>query len=341
MLNRFAEFLDRQGRILLTTHENPDGDGMGAMLGLAHYLRARGKEVRIVVSPAVPAFLEFMDPLGWVEAFDPEGAHGDLAAWPDAWILVDASEPTRLGPMHPLFQATKACKACLDHHLKEAPQGFDQEFTDPSASASAELVYDLAAGRMALPLAMAEALYTGVVDDTGNFRFSNATPKVHRLAADLIEQGVAPARIYQNLYHQGRPEKLRIFGRAFDGMVLQGEGRYARLSLTQADFAACGADHDDLEGLVNRPLELRGVEVACLLHELADGRIKGSLRSREGADVNAVCKRFGGGGHRLASGAKLDGPMSRAQTEMDAAVLTQLSLDFPVRRSPLPVPVPG
>lgn len=232
-----------------------------------------------------------------------------------------------------MFQATTASRVCLDHHLKEAPQGFDQEFTDPSASASAELVYDLAAGRMPrpLPMAMAEALYAGVVDDTGNFRFSNATPKVHRLAADLIEQGVAPARIYQQLYHQGRPEKLRIFGRAFDGMALQGDGRYARLSLVRADFAACGADHDDLEGLVNRPLELRGVEVACLLHELPDGRIKASLRSRERVDVNAVCKRFGGGGHRLASGAKLDGPMARAQTEMDAAVLTQLSVDCPVR----------
>jgi phosphoesterase RecJ-like protein len=342
MLNRFKEFLDRQERILLTTHENPDGDGVGAMLGLAHYLRARGKTVRIVVSPALPGFLAFLDGAGWVEAFAPQGAHRDLAAWPDAWVLVDASEPQRLGALHPLFLATRARRVCLDHHLKEAPQGFDQEFTDPTASASAELVYDLAAGNMPLPLpqAMAEALYAGVVDDTGNFRFSNATPKVHRLAADLIQQGVAPARIYQNLYHQGRPEKLRIFGRAFDGMVLQGEGRYARLSLGQADFAACGADHDDLEGLVNRPLELRGVEVACLLHELADGRIKASLRSRERADVNAVCKRFGGGGHRLASGAKLDGPMLRAQNEMDAAVLAQLTVDFP-RCSPLdPLPSP-
>jgi len=296
--------------------------------------------VRIVVSPALPAFLAFMDPGGWVEAFEPQGAHRDLAGWPDAWVLVDASEPQRLGPMHPLFQATGARKACLDHHLKEAPQGFDEEFTDPAASASAELVYDLAAGRMPRPLppAMAEALYAGVVDDTGNFRFSNATPKVHRLAAELIEQGVAPARTYQNLYHQGRPEKLRITGRAFDGMALLAQGRYARLSLTRADFTACGADHDDLEGLVNRPLELRGVEVACLLHELADGRIKASLRSRERVDVNTVCKRFGGGGHRLASGAKLDGPMARAQNEMDAAVLTQLSADVPDRGA---APNPG
>lgn len=331
MLSRFAEFLDRQGRVLLTTHENPDGDGTGAMLGLAHYLRAAGKEVRIVVAPALPSFLAFMDPDGWVEAFDPQGAHRDLATWPDAWLLVDASEPQRLGPLLPLFQATPARRACLDHHLKDAPQGFHEEFTDPTASASAELVYDLATARLAKPLPppMAAALYAGVVDDTGNFRFSNSTPKVHRLAADLIEQGVAPARVYQDLYHQGRPEKLKIFGRACAGMALLGDGRYARMTVAQADYAATGAGHDDLEGLVNRPLELRGVEVVALLHELPDGRIKASLRSRERVDVNAVCRRFGGGGHRLASGAKLDGPMARAQEALDAAALAQLETDCP------------
>jgi phosphoesterase RecJ-like protein len=331
MLSRFADFLDHQGRILLTTHENPDGDGTGAMLGLAHYLQARGKQVRIVVTPGIPAFLAFMDPQGWVEAFDPQGAHRDLAGWPDAWVLVDASEPRRMGALMPLFEASKAAKVCLDHHLKDAPQGFDAEFTDPSASASAELVFDLAVLGMPrpLPAPMAEALYAGLVDDTGNFRFSNATAKAHRMAADLIEQGVAPARVYQALYHQGRPEKLLISGRAFSGMALLDGGRYARLSVTREDYAACGAGHDDLEGLVNRPLELRGVEVACLLHELEDGRIKASLRSRERADVNAVCRRFGGGGHRLASGAKLDGPMAKAQNDMDAAVLAQLRDDFP------------
>jgi phosphoesterase RecJ-like protein len=331
MLNRLAQFLDRHQRILLTTHENPDGDGTGSMLGLAHYLRSLGREVRIVVVPALPYFLGFMDAGGWVEAFDPQGAHRDLADWPDAWLVVDASEPQRLGPLLPWFQATRARKACLDHHLKEAPQGFDEEFTDPGASASAELVYDLAVRRLPRPLPrpMADVLYAGVVDDTGNFRFSNATAKVHRLAADLIESGVAPARIYQELYHQGRPEKLRIFGRAFDHMALLDGGRYARMTVTRADYVQCGAGHDDLEGLVNRPLELRGVEVAALLHELDDGRIKASLRSRERVDVNAVCRRFGGGGHRLASGAKLDGPVVRAQTEMDEAVLARIAVDCP------------
>lgn len=330
MLDDLATYLKGTRRVLLTTHENPDGDGTGSMVGLAHLLRALGKESRIVITPELPPFLRFLDPEGWIEPFDPGGRHADLAAWPDTWLMVDASEVHRLGKMQAAFEASKAKKVCLDHHMKEAPRGFDREFMDSTASASAELVCDLATRCIPrpFPLPMAQALYAGLVDDTGNFRFSNSTPKAHRLAAELLEMGVEPARTFQELYHQGRPERLRVFGRAFGSMVLQGDGRYARLSLTRSDMAACGAVHDDLEGLVNEPLKLRGVEVSALMYELEDGRIKASLRSRESVDVNAVCRTFGGGGHRLASGAKLDGPLPLAQSRLDGVVLPQIAHDL-------------
>jgi phosphoesterase RecJ-like protein len=171
---------------------------------------------------------------------------------------------------------------------------------------------------------MLTALYAGLVDDTGNFRFSNTTPKVHRIAAALIEDGADPSRIYQDLYHQNRPARLRLFGKAYASLAILGDGRYGRVSLSQTDLKTCGASHDDMEGLVNEALKLRGVEVSALLYELPDGRIKASLRSRGQVDVNIVCRQFGGGGHRLASGAKLDGPLEQGQTRVDAAVLAQL-----------------
>jgi phosphoesterase RecJ-like protein len=330
MLDRLAAFLDAHGRILITSHENPDGDGLGAAVGLFHYLRARGKQVRIVVHPHVTADLAWLAEEGVFEPYDPDGRHRDLADWPDAWLLVDASEPHRLGPLHEAFQRSGARKACLDHHLKDTPQGFDEEFTDPGASASAELVFDLAAAHLPRPwpAAMQEALYAGVVADTGNFQFSNSTAKVHRLAADLIDQGVQPARVYQRLYWQERPEKLRLFGRAFETLQMREGGRYARLTVTLADLAACGASHDDLDRLVNKPLELKGVDVSVLLYEARDGKIKLGLRSRERVDVNAVARTFGGGGHRLASGAKLPGPIGAAAELVDAAVGNQLRSDL-------------
>lgn len=326
MLDRFYACLEPHRRILLTTHENPDADGIGAMLALAQYLHTLGKETRIVLTPALPVFLAFLDPERRLETFQPSQAPTELASWPDAWVLVDASEPRRLGEMQGAFTASKAAKICLDHHLEAERQGFDMRFTDPNASASAELVFDFVKTRMARPLppGMVTALYAGLADDTGNFRFSNATPKAHRIAASLIEDGADPAGIYQQLYHQNRPEKLRLFGKAYESLCLLGNGRYGRLSLRQGDLMSCGAVHDDMEGLVNEPLRLRGVEVAALLYEMDDGRIKASLRSRGEIDVNAVCRMFGGGGHRLASGAKLDGPLEQVQTRVDAAVLAQL-----------------
>ena len=330
MLNRFAAFIDAHQRFLLTTHENPDGDGIGASIGLAAYLRSLGKEARMVVTPAIPENLRWLDEAGLAEAYEPEGRHKDLAAWPDVWLVTDASEPHRLGPLHAAFESTKATRACLDHHLKDAPKGFDEEFTDATASASAELVHDLVAPRMAKPwpAPMVRALYAGIVADTGNFRFSNATPKLHRAAAELIELGAEPARTFQGLYHTDTPQKVKLWGRAMENLRLAEKDRVAFVTVSLADLAACGANHEDLDELVQQPMRLKGVEVSVLLYEAADGRIKLSLRSRERVDVNAVCRRFGGGGHRLASGAKLPGPMDVAQAEVESALTQQLAQDL-------------
>lgn len=330
MLDRFAAFLDRHAKVLLTTHENPDGDGVGAAIALAAHLKGQGKDARIVVTPSLPENLRFLDPEGWIEAFQPDGTHRDLAAWPDAWLLIDASEPHRMGPLYAAFEVTKADRACLDHHLKDAPKGFDAEFTDPTASASTELVYDLVRPRIGgdLPTLMAQALYAGMVSDTGNFRHSNSTPKIHHAAADLIAQGVHPARTFNALYQTATPAKLKLFGRAMGGLQLRDGGRFAYVSVTQADLAACGATPEDLDELVEEPRKLKGVEVAALFSETADGRAKVSLRSRERVDVNAVCRQFDGGGHRLASGAKVAQPLKTFISQVEAAVLAQMKQDI-------------
>lgn len=330
MLDRFADFLENHARLLLTTHENPDGDGVGAAVALAAHLKGRGKEARIVVAPTLPENLRFLDPEGWIEAYEPVGAHRDLAAWPDAWLLIDASEPHRMGALFAAFEGTSAERACLDHHLKDAPHGFDDEFTDSTASASTELVYDLVRPRLGgdLPPVMAQALYAGMVSDTGNFRHSNTTPKIHQAAADLIAQGVHPARIYNALYQTATPAKLKLFGRAMGGLQMRDGGRFAYVAVTTADLAACGATHEDLDELVEEPRKLKGVEVAALFSEAADGRAKVSLRSREKVDVNAVCRLFGGGGHRLASGAKAAMPLPAFIAQVEVAVLAQMERDM-------------
>jgi phosphoesterase RecJ-like protein len=148
------------------------------------------------------------------------------------------------------------------------------------------------------------------------------------MAAQLIDQGVDPARVYSALYNVFTPAKLRLFGHALERLELTPDGRFGMLAVGHADLEACGATHDDLDELVQEPMKLAGIEVGALLYETADGRIKASLRSRERVDVNAVCRRFKGGGHRLASGCKLDGTLEQARASIREAVLAQMVTDL-------------
>lgn len=329
MLEQLHALLDAPQRIVLSTHEHPDADAVGSLVAMTHHLKAMGKDVRAIITPNLPDFLSFIDADGHLGIHDPK-ADADLAKWAELWMLLDASDPKRLGALYKAYQASQAVKICLDHHIQEGGKVFDHEFIDSTASSTAERVYEFIrfSTSRPLPSVIARAIYAGLADDTGNFRFSNATPKAHRIAAELIEDGIDPSDIYQSLYHQGRPQRLQLFGHAFSKLALMGEGRYARMQVFERDFQALGADKDDMEGLVNKPLELKGVEVACLLYETHDGMIKASLRSRSRVDVNAVCRKLGGGGHRLASGVKLQGSMAEAQALLDEAVLTQIASDL-------------
>ncbi|HJW71920.1 MAG TPA: DHHA1 domain-containing protein, partial [Geothrix sp.] len=164
--------------------------------------------------------------------------------------------------------------------------------------------------------------------DTGNFRHSNSTPAIHLAAADLIAQGIHPARTYTALYQTATPAKLKLFGRAMGGLQLLNGGRFAYVSVTRTDLEACGATHEDLDELVEEPRKLLGVEVAALFSETADGRAKVSLRSRERVDVNAVCRKFGGGGHRLASGARAEMDLATFMEQVELAVMDQMAKDL-------------
>jgi len=328
----FFEKLKSFNRILISTHEQPDADGIGATLGIAWHLRRLGKETRIIVTPRLPGFLKFLDTEKWVESFDPN-SHSEIAGWPDCWVLADASELSRIGPMKECFLAAKGSKGCIDHHiLGGGTEAFDFLYSNPEASSACELVLEAIAFSTGLltdmPLPMAQALYAGLVDDTGNFRFYNTSPTVFKMAASLLENGVKPDAVYRGLYNQGTLAKMRLFGIAFKQMQLYCDERLAITSISLADMKSVDAEHDDLEGLVNRPMELRTVEVSALVYEKPDGRVKLSTRSKSRVDVNAVCRHFGGGGHRLASGATLPGPISSVLEEFVPVMTARIEQDI-------------
>jgi phosphoesterase RecJ-like protein len=320
----FFEKLKPFKRILLTPHEQPDADGIGSILGLAWHLRSLGNEVRLIVAPRVPSFLRFLDTEGWIECFGPD-LHKDIGAWPDCWVAADASEPIRLGPLKDIFSASAAAKFCIDHHIcSGSMDAFDHFFRDHAASSTCELVMEALGPNTDMPFSMAQALYAGMLDDTGGFRFPCTTPKVLRMAAALVEIGVKPDHVNREIYNQASPSKMRISGIAFERMQLHCDERIAVMTASLADMSSVGATHEDLEGLVNKPMELRTVEVSALAYEKPDGRVKVSMRSKSLIDVNAICRQFGGGGHRLASGLTLPGPIEAALDAVVPAIKAQI-----------------
>jgi phosphoesterase RecJ-like protein len=306
--DKFMKKLGQHSRVLVTPHESPDADAIGSALGLAWHIKGLGKECRIVISPKLPDYLGFLDVGGWIEAFCPK-RHADIALWPDCWAVLDANELNRLGPLKTSFLESRAARACIDHHLNGDMELFDFFISKPEASSTCELLMDALGLDSSICAEMASALYAGLVDDTGNFKFSCTTPHVHRIAAVLLEKGARADEINRGLYCQASTEKMRIFGSAYNQVKMYADGRLAVMSVSLADLKSTGATHDDLEGLVSRPLELKTVEVAILAYEKSDGTTKLSMRSKSKIDINAICRQFGGGGHRLASGASFKEPL--------------------------------
>ena len=319
----FIEKLAKHSRFLLTPHESPDADAIGSSLGLAWHLHSLGKEFRIIVSPKLPNFLKFLDTEGWIEAYSPD-AHSGIASWPDCWIMLDANELGRLGPLKKAFMESGAAKACIDHHLFGNMESFDFFVSKPDASSTCELIAEALAPKDPMRKEMASAIYAGIVDDTGSFKFPCTTPQVHRLAAALLEMGARPDEISHGLYNQASEAKMRIFGSAYNQLKLYADGQLALMTVSLADLESAGAAHEDLEGLVSRPLELKTVEVTILAYEKPNGTVKVSMRSKSRVDINAVCRKFGGGGHRLASGASFEEPLEEAVAKVVPAAVEAL-----------------
>jgi phosphoesterase RecJ-like protein len=324
--DEFIEKLKSYGRILLATHENPDADAIGSMLGLAWYLHGLGKDFKVIVSPRLPDFLRFLDTEGWVEVFDP-ARHSDINAWLDCWVVVDANDPNRLGLLKASFEASKAAKLCIDHHLQRNMDAFDFIHSNPEASSTCELVLEVLGPSSITNVGMAQALYAGIVDDTGGFKFQCTTPQVLRLAALLLEKGVKTDVVNRELYNQATPAKMRIFGMAYNHLSMYSDEHLAVLTLSLDDMKSAGATHDDLEGLVSKPLELRSVEVSILVYEKPDGAIRVSMRSKTRVDVNAIARLFGGGGHRFAAGATFSESIESVLKKIVPAIMASLGQD--------------
>jgi phosphoesterase RecJ-like protein len=307
-------------RIVLTTHVNADGDGVGSEVAMCAWLRACGAEAWIVNPTPFPASFEFLlpDPT-WVVPVTEEKAKR-LCGSADLAVVLDTGEIPRVGRVRPLISDLET--VVVDHHPPGDQPIAGVSFRDPSACATGEMVYDvIRAARGPWPRAALEGIYVAILTDTGSFRFSNSTPACHRVAADLIEKGVDPEEIHRRVYGAFPLRRFQLLQVCLDTLQVDPDGSVAWMMVPRDAFERLKAAPDDLEGLVDYPRMVEGVEVGLLFRQTPQGDTKISFRSNGPVDVNRVARAFGGGGHVRASGAMVTGPPHKVVPKVLAATL--------------------
>lgn len=285
---------------LLLSHQNPDGDAIGSSLALAAGLAAAGKSCQLVNVDGVPANLRWL-PLAEQFRLCPEvGAERDVV------VLLDCGSASRTGLDPTLFDRARKV-VNIDHHPGNPDFGH-VNLVDPAACATAELVWEvLEAAAVPLGYEAAVAVYTAVLTDTGSFRFSNATAEAFDLASRMVAKGVEPSFVARMVYDQQPVGRLRLLSRVLDTLELSPSDRAACLTVTHAMFHETNTGAEDVEGFVNHPRSVSGVEVGLLLREEGPDRHRVALRSKGTVDVSLIAREFGGGGHRNAAGATISG----------------------------------
>jgi phosphoesterase RecJ-like protein len=316
LAKRIAERLRGSASIAVSTHVNGDGDGWGSACALAHHF-GDGCDVRLLAATPFPERYSFMLPEG-VEPLEPDAAGFEALSSAAIQVVVDASEPSRLGGFAAHFERERT--VVIDHHAIAAGEiEASLSLIDPSAAATAELLFDvlLQTGDPVGPLT-ARALYVGLVTDTGSFRYSNSTPQAHRTAAALIEAGADPEALYRPLFASLRPAELSTLQAALEGM--QHDEEYGiTWAVLDLDVSRRLGPLEEYEGVLEHLRNLSGTNVAILIRELEDGAVKVSLRSVGAADVATVARSFGGGGHERAAGAVLSENVGEATALVLAA----------------------
>jgi len=294
------ERVESTDRFVLTSHARPDGDAVGSVLACWQVLNALGKQAEVVLADEVPFIykrLPYAEKI--IHASRVNGKY-------DTAILLecDSIERTRLQGLEDRILIN------IDHHVGGRPFAHIN-WIDPSACATAELVYKLAlkAGVKITP-ELATCLYAAVLTDTGAFCFEGVNERTFELARELVRAGAKPAEIAQQVYFASPTSKMRLLGAALAN--LHREHSLAWMHVTREQFDRAEAEDEDAEGLVNYALGIAGVEAAAFFRETEEGRFRVSLRSKGIIDVAEIAAQFGGGGHRCASGCAIDGPLSTA-----------------------------
>ena len=311
---RTKKFVECKQNVVITTHVNPDGDAIGSSVALLNFLIKMGHDVSVIVPNDYPDFLKWMknDEL-IINYSNSKNESQDKIKNASLIFCLDFNNLNRINELGDYISESKAKKVLIDHHL-DPSDFYDFKIHDVKASATAELVYNflIELDSNAVDKDISEALYTGILTDTGSFKFS-MSPKVHKIVSDLMIRGVDIGFINNKIYDSNSLDKLKLIGYALsEKLEVISNGNAAYIVLSRKDLKDHNFKKGDTEGLVNYALSISNVNMAVLIIETKE-RIKFSFRSIGQFSVNEFAKKyFNGGGHKNAAGGSLEDKLSVA-----------------------------
>ena len=306
-LDEIGRVLREHERFAVLSHVRPDGDALGSQLALALSLQQLGKKVRVWNEDGMLEKYSFLPRADLLTKPPHTGEDVDVA------IALDTAIQNRLGTAFAAVRST-GLWINIDHHLSNPGYG-DLVYVDPTAPATGQIIFDLIKNQgFPFNREIAENLYAAISTDTGSFQYPKTSARTFEIAAELVCSGIDVGRLSQQLYENYPRRRMELLRELLRTMRFERGGRVASFSLTLKTAADLQVLPEDNEGLIDHLRAIRGVIVAVFFEELADGKVRVSMRSKSDAvDACAICQKFGGGGHTLAAGARIRGTLAEVE----------------------------
>ena len=329
-LEQLKQWLDKPATVVIIPHKNPDGDAMGSCLAWQGILNQLGHSTTVIAPNDYPTFLHWLPGHDSVLIYENNQEVADkLIAAADMVFTLDFNTLKRIDQMGVRVSESSAKKIMIDHH-QEPDDYADIMFSNPAIGSTCEFVFQIIEGLglvQNINKDIASSLYTGIVTDTGSFRFPSVTAATHRAVATLIDAGANHSQIHEKIKDNARPDRLKLLGIALNNMIFITKYKTAYITLSQDELDACNYQKGDTEGFVNYGLSVAGIEMAVLMTESKkENMIKISFRSKGDLAVNLFAKTyFEGGGHINAAGGKSNKSLQETEAYFLKSLATFLS----------------
>lgn len=296
-------YINAHERFIISTHESPDGDGLGAEIAFRELLQSMGKDAIIVNSDPIPEKFSFIDEENEIIVFS-DAEENSIGADDRALFVLDTNDVSNIGPLNLYLDGKIRGHFIIDHH-EGGKDKYEANFIRVEASSACEIMYDIIMHfKKQLSPKSARALYAGIVFDTGSFRYPKTSPKTFRIASHLVEVGADPFSIYEKIYENNSLASFELRALMLSTMEIHYGGKLVLLKLTPEMLHKSGAPFEEGEMNINLPLTIKGVVASVLVKQNITGPVKVSMRTKGNYDVSKIAMANGGGGHRNAAGYK-------------------------------------